>query len=85
MGDQLLPRHWPTVYEASLSHQRGSVGIAAAEGSVGLGSVDRVAFGKDLLAEPRCHGRIPRTVSLDKGLPGIGREHVGPEVAVVGR
>src|SRR5579863_5696788 len=69
--------------EASVAHQRLDAGVAAAEASIGLAWIDRVADAEHALQQPPGQVLVVEAAGrLGEGLGGVGAERVGPDVVV---
>src|SRR5690606_36739769 len=69
--------------EAAVAHERVDAGVAAAERAVALGGIDRVADGEDVAVQPLGDLVVVEPAGLAERLRRVGRQHVGPEVAVI--
>src|SRR6266850_6634582 len=69
--------------ESALAHQGRDSRIPAAEIAVVLGGIDRVARREDVVEQALRDDLVVRPAGLHEGFPGVGRERVGPEVAVI--
>ena len=59
------------------------VGIAAAEGAVGLGEVEGAAGGVDVAVEAVSDGGIEGIAGVPEGAEAVGVEDLAPEIGVV--
>src|SRR2546425_352973 len=71
--------------QPAFAQQRLRVGIAAAEGAIGLGRVAAVAGGVDEFAQALCRRGVEDVAGLFERVESVGVEDLGPEIAVIAR